>query len=207
MASNYEFDKGTEAAHTAAKKMGEGVSQAADTARQNGADAMKQGQDAMRHGGEQAMKQGQDAMKQGQAALAQVADRTRETMDRGVKAFEQFNDQARGSVDAFTASSRAAAQGVEQMVQQAAEFSRKTFEGATAAMRVLATAKTPNEVFQAQNDFAKAQFDNFVGEYSKLTENMLRLTGEVFQPITSRMTETAAKASETVRTTIAGTNR
>lgn len=199
MATNYDFNRAGDEAKA-------NVNHAADAARKGGEDmmkhgenAVKHGQDALRQGGEQAIKQGQDVMRQGQAVLAQVADRTRETMDRGAKAFEEFSAHSRGSVDAFSSASRAAAQGVEQMVQQAAEFSRKSIEGATATLRTLASAKSPNEVFQAQNDFVKAQFDNFVGEYSKLTETMMRVTGEVFEPITSRMNETAAKAGESMR--------
>lgn len=189
MATNYEFDKSGDAAqnamHDAAASAQQGMHQAADQVRA----------------------QGEDAMRQGQAAMGQMADKARETMDKGMKAFDEFNVSARGGVEAWTASSRIAAQGVEQMVQQAAEFSRKTFEDATSVMRTLATARTPGDVFAAQNEFAKKQFDNFVGEFSRLTETMMRVTNEVFEPLQSKMTETAQKAGDALKSGFDSTKR
>ncbi len=141
----------------------------------------------------------EEMMRQGQSAMAKAAETTRESMDMGMKAFEEFNASARGNIEAWSAASRAAAQGVEAMVQQAAEYSRKTFEHATAAMRQLASARTATEVFQVQNDFMKGQFDAFVSEFSRMSETMLRLTSEVFEPITAKMAETTQRATEAMK--------
>ena len=177
MASNFDYNRASEQA----KAMGEQVTQ-----------SMAQATDQMRQQGEAALKQSQEAM-------AQVAERSRDAMDRGMKAFDDFGMTARGNADAWLAASRAAAQGLEQIVQQAAEFSRKTFEGATSAMRTMAAAKTPADVMQAQSEFARTQFDTLVGEFSKLSETMMRVTNDVFEPLSSRMSETAHKAGEAMK--------
>lgn len=131
--------------------------------------------------------QAQTVLNNGRAAFEQAAERARETMDQSVKAFDEINSYARGNVEAIVAAGRAAAQGFETIAQTATEFSRKSFEDGTAALRTLSTAKTPNEFFQAQNDFAKAQFDNVVAEMSRLSETTLKVMGEVFEPLSSRM--------------------
>ena len=131
--------------------------------------------------------QAQTVINNGRAAFERAAERARETMDQGVKAFDEINSYARGNVEAVVAAGRAAAQGFETIAQTATEFSRKSFEDGTAALRTLSAAKTPNEFFQAQNDFAKTQFDNVVAEMSRLSETTLKVMGEVFEPLSSRM--------------------
>ena len=51
----------------------------------------------------------------------------------------------------------------------------------------MTTVKTPNEFMQLQSDFAKTQFDAAVAEMSKLSETLVKLAGEVFEPMQNRM--------------------
>jgi phasin family protein len=211
MATTYEFNKAAQSAANAAasnaanaaqqfaqstQATAQQVAEVTQATAQQVAEATQQvatqATEALRQGSE-------EAMRQGQAAMAKVAETTRESMDRGMKAFEEFNASARGNIEVWSAAGRAAAQGIEAMVQQAAEYSRKTFEHATATMRSLQGARTANEVFQVQNDFMKGQFDAFVGEFSRMSETMLRVTSEVFEPITSKMAETTHRATEALK--------
>lgn len=180
MASNFDYNR-----------MSETVQNQAQQFQSNMADAA-----------EQARSTSEEMMRQGQQAFQQASERSREAMDRGMKALDEFNATARGNADAWLASSRAAAQGLEQIVQQAAEFSRKTFESATAAMRTMAQARTPTDVMSAQNDFAKQQFDHLVGEFSRLTETMMKVTTQVFEPIQNQMAESAQKASDSMKSMV-----
>lgn len=181
MASNFDYNRTTEqfqnAAQNTTQQFQQGLGQATDTMR----------------------KQTEDMTRQGQQAMAQMTDRSREAMDKGMKAFEDFNSHARGNADALMAASRAAAQGIEQIVQQTSEFTRKAFEGATSAMRTMATARTATDVMAAQNEFAKAQFDNMVGEFSRMTETMMKVAGQVMEPIQSQVTDAASKATDSVK--------
>lgn len=188
MATNYEFNKSAESLNSAADHGAKAFDQAASQA-QHG---YTQAASGMNHVAE-------DAIKQGQAAFAQANEKTREVMDKGMKAMDEFGSHARGNADAWIHASKAATQGIETMVQQVAELSRKSFEQATSAMRTMAAARTPQDVFTAQNAFIKAQFDNFVGEYSKLTETVMKVSNEVIQPLQTSMTDAAAKAGDAVK--------
>lgn len=147
------------------------------------ADAMKNGADAMKASMHTTA---ESAMTQGKATFEQVASKSREAIESGMKNVDEIAGMARGNVEAMLASSRAAAQGIEAIAREVADFSRKAFDETTAAARAMTTVKTPNELMALQNDFAKTQFDAAVAEMSKLSETMVKLMGEVFEPMQAR---------------------
>jgi phasin family protein len=66
-------------------------------------------------------------------------------------------------------------------------------EQAADAIRSLAEAKSPTEYLQLQGEFARASFDRMVAESSKLTESMVKLAGEAFQPLSNRASANAER--------------
>ena len=56
-----------------------------------------------------------------------------------------------------------------------------------------AAVKSPTELFQLQSEFAKSSFDSAVAEASKLSEAVVKLAGEIAQPISSRYAVAAEK--------------
>lgn len=143
--------------------------------------------------------QAQPVIDQGKAAFEQAATRTREVIDRGVKSIEEINEFNRGNVEALVQAGKAAAQGFEKLAQGAVEFSKKNLEEGSAAVRTMAAAKTPNEFFAAQNEFAKSYFDGLVAEMSRVTETSLKVIGEVVEPLSNR----AALAADRIKSAAA----
>ena len=142
------------------------------------------------------------AVEQGKAAFEQATTKAREAVEKGVAALEELNEFNRGNVEALVASGKAAAAGFETFAQKAAELSKKQVEDTTAVVKTLAAAKTPNEFFQAHNEYAKAQFDFAVGEMSRGAETMLKVMGDVFEPISNRLSlavDKFAKAATVAR--------
>jgi phasin family protein len=121
-----------------------------------------------------------------QAAFSDVNERSRDAMQRSARIVEEMTDLARGNVEAFVASSKVAARGVEQLSQEAAEFGRRSFEQASATFRSFSEVRSPADLFRLQSDFARQAFDGLVAESSKVSETVLKLAGEVAEPITSR---------------------
>ena len=130
---------------------------------------------------------------QAKSLFGDVNDRTKTAMEKGSKMFEDMNEFSKGNVEALVESSKIAAKGVEAMGQEAAEYSRKQFETATAALKSLSSVKSPTEFFKLQSDYARSMFDSMVAETSKNTESMLKLAGEVAQPISNRVAVAAEK--------------
>lgn len=139
------------------------------------------------------------AMTSGKAAMEQIAAKSKEAVEHSMKSLDEMTEMARGNVEALLASARAASAGIESIAAHIGEVSKKSFEEVSVAMKAISSAKTPNEMMQLQSDFAKTQFDSSVAEMSKLTEMMMKLAGEVFEPMQNRI----AIATDKVKTTLA----
>ena len=131
-----------------------------------------------------------------QAFFADFNDRTKAAVEKSTKLVEEANDFAKGNVEALVESGRIAAKGFESFGQEAAEYSRKSFETATAALKTMASVKSPTEFFKLQSDFVRGAFDSYVAEASKNTEALLKLAGDAAQPLSNRV----AVAAEKVKT-------
>ena len=140
-----------------------------------------------------------DAMAQSKANFETAIEKGQEVMTGAVKSMGEISEFAKGNVEAMMASAKAATAGVETITNVVVEHGKKSFEEATAAMKAMAAAKTPSELYQLQNDFAKARFDHAVAIWSVMSETMLKVAGEVSQPMSSRM----ALAGEHMKSLIA----
>ena len=131
-----------------------------------------------------------------QAMFAEWNDRTKAAVEKSTKLVEEANEFAKGNVEALVESGRIAAKGFETMGQDAAEYSRRSFESATAALKSLAAVKSPTEFFKLQSDYLRGAFDSYVAEASKHTEAMIKLASDAAQPLSNRV----AVAAEKVKT-------
>jgi phasin family protein len=128
-----------------------------------------------------------------QALFADWNDRTKAAVEKSTKLVEEANEFAKGNVEALVESGRIAASGLQTLGQDAADYGRRSFESATAAMKTLAGVKSPTEFFKLQSDFFRTSFDAYVAEASKNTEAMIKLAGDAAQPLSSRFAVAAEK--------------
>jgi len=140
----------------------------------------------------------QDAMAQAKISYDALNTKMRETMETSMKSMTEVTEFAKGNVEALVASAKAAAAGAEVLAARATETSKKSMDEAAVAIKAMTAAKTPNEFMQMQNDYAKTQFDAAVASWSHMSETMLKLAGDVVQPLSSRM----AIAAETMKSAI-----
>lgn len=127
------------------------------------------------------------AADQAQTILADATERARTGFAKGQQLFGEMGEFSKGNVEAIVESSKIAAKGVEQLGQAAAAYARSSFEEVQANARTLASAGSPTEFLKLQGDFARTSFDRMMAEASRTTETMLKLAGEVAQPISSRV--------------------
>jgi phasin family protein len=140
------------------------------------------------------------ALESSKAAMEQMTAKSKEAIETSMKTMDEMADLARGNVEAVIASARAATTGLEQVAAHVTESSRKSFEDMTAAAKSMASAKTPNELMQLQSDFAKNQFDGVVAEFSKMTEMMMKISGDIFEPVQNRMAISTDKMKTLIAT-------
>lgn len=128
-----------------------------------------------------------------QAAFGDVNERAKAAVEKSGKLFEEATELTKGNVDALVASSKIAAKGVETLSQEAADYGRRSFEEASAALKSFAEVKSPTDFFRLQSEFAKSAFDSMVSESSKLSEAVIKLAGDVAQPLTNRYSVAAER--------------
>ena len=127
------------------------------------------------------------------ALFGEINVRAKGVAEKSAKFMEELTELTKGNVEAMVVSGKIAAKGAETMGADVAEYGKKSLEHATGAMRSMAAVKSPQELFQLQGELAKSSFDAMVAETSKMTELMVKLAGEVFQPISNRLAVTADK--------------
>ena len=128
-----------------------------------------------------------------QSLFADANERSQEFVNRSQKVAEELADLARANVEALVEASRVATEGARTIGQDVVASSRDGVEQAADAIRSLAEAKSPTEYLQLQSELARASFDRAVAETSKLTESLVKLAGEAFQPISNRATANAER--------------
>jgi phasin family protein len=128
-----------------------------------------------------------------QSLFADANERSQDLVKKSQKVAEELADLARANVEAVVEAGRVAAQGARSIGQDVVATSRDGVEQTADAIRSLAEAKSPTEYLQLQGEFARASFDRVVAETSKLTESLVKLAGEAFQPISNRATANAER--------------
>ena len=125
--------------------------------------------------------------------VTDISDRAKASFEKTQKFAAEFGDFNKGNVEAMVESSKIAAKGLETLGQDAAEYTRRSFEGMTATIKSLATVKSPTEFFKLQSDFMRSAFDQAVAQSSKNTEAMIKLASDAAQPISNRFAIAAEK--------------
>lgn len=129
----------------------------------------------------------QTATETTQAHFADMNARASDAMAKGAKFVSEMNGFTKENVEALVESGKLAIAGMQTMAQDRAAFVRQQFEAATAQARTVATVKSPTEFMKLQGDYVRQQFDAMVAETSRSTEAMLKLAGEIVQPVANRV--------------------
>jgi len=128
-----------------------------------------------------------------QSIFADASERSQDLVKKSQKVAGELADLARANVEAVVEAGRVASEGARSIGQDVVAKQRDSFEQAADAIRSLAEAKSPTEYLQLQGDFARASFDRAVAETSKLTESLVKLAGQAFQPLSNRASANAER--------------
>lgn len=121
-----------------------------------------------------------------QSVMTEMNDKAKLAMERSSKAMEELGDLTKGNLEAMVETSKIAAKGMEQISQHMAEVGRSSFERTSASLKNFASIKSPTEFFQLNSELMTAAFDTMASETAKASEAMLKLAGEIAQPLSNR---------------------
>ena len=133
------------------------------------------------------------SIEKAQAIFTDMSGRIKAAFEKSAKAGEELVELTKGNAEAVVASAKIAAKGGEALGQDAAEYSKKSFESAVALFKSFSQVRSPSDYFQLQSDYAKSSMESAVAEASKVSESLLKLAGEVSQPLSNRYAVAAEK--------------
>ena len=125
----------------------------------------------------------QQAMTMAQTRFKDVAAKSREAMEMGLKAVDVAAATSRSNVDALLESSRMASGALEAIARDVADYAKQRADRTTAAARALTEAKSVPELMQMQGDFARAEFAATIAESTRLSQAMFAAVGAMFAPL------------------------
>jgi phasin family protein len=104
---------------------------------------------------------------------------------------DQIQKFGKDSMDMALASFGAWTKNAQAIASEVADYSKKSFEGSTAAWEKLMGAKSLEKVVEVQSEYLKSSYEDFVAQSSKIGELYADLAKEAYKPFESVM----AKAS------------
>ena len=99
------------------------------------------------------------------------------------KTIEDFQKFSKDQFDAATQSATALSNGVQQIVAEASDYSKKSFETSTDLMQKLFGTKSFETAIQIQMDYAKSAYESAVSEATKIGGIVTTTTQDVLKPI------------------------
>lgn len=128
--------------------------------------------------------------------VVEAQEKAKEAFSKSNAMVGEYNEFAKGNVDAVVESGKILAAGLQDMGTNLVAESRSAFETMTADLKEMSTVKSPADFFRLQSDFVRRSFDSAVAYGSKNTEAMLKLASEVAAPLSGRVSVAVEKVRQ-----------
>ena len=127
------------------------------------------------------------AKAQAESIQAAGAKAFREGVDKSVASLSEINVHGKKNLEAVVESAAAAQKGAEALSQQAVAYSKKSWEDGVAAAQSFSQARSVQELFELQTNWAKSAAEAYLAEFGKATETMTTSVKDSFKPINERV--------------------
>ncbi|PZF75223.1 phasin family protein [Aestuariivirga litoralis] len=111
-----------------------------------------------------------------------------------MKSFEEFQSFGKDGFEAYVAASNALTKGFQAIAQEAADYSRKSFEKGTAAFEKLSASKSLDKALEVQQALAKEHYEALVAQVTKMNEMYIATAKEAYKPFEASMAAFGVKA-------------
>ena len=128
------------------------------------------------------------AQAQAENVQAAGAKAFREGMDKSVASLAELNAHGKKNLEAIVESAAVAQKGAEALSQQALGFAKSSWEDGVAASKELSTARSVQEFFELQTNWAKKSLERYVAELTKTNEIVTATVKDSIKPINERVT-------------------
>jgi phasin family protein len=129
-------------------------------------------------------------------AAADAQTRAKAAYDKLQAYAGEMTEFTKGNVEALVESGKILGSGVQDIARGELAVAKSAFETATADLKAMAAVKSPTELFKLQGEIARRNFDAAVAHYSKNAEVGMKLAGDAFAPLSSRVSLAVEKFSK-----------
>jgi phasin family protein len=99
-----------------------------------------------------------------------------------LKNFEDFQKLGKDNMDTCMKQFGTVSKGFQAIATEFADYSKKSFEEGSAALEKLLGAKSLEKAIEIQSEYAKAAYEGFVAEATKISELYSDLAKETYKP-------------------------
>lgn len=107
-----------------------------------------------------------------------------------VKNFDEMQKFGKDNMDATLKSWGALSKSAQAIAVEIADYSKKSFEDGSKAIERLFGARSLEKAIEIQSEYAKASYEAFVAEATKLGELYVDLAKETYKPFESSFVKT-----------------
>lgn len=104
-----------------------------------------------------------------------------------VKNFEELQQASKENIDLAMKSVGNVSKSAQAIAVELADYSKKSFEESTALVEKLFGVKSLEKAIEVQSEYAKAAYEGFVAETTKLGEMYSALAKETYKPFEALM--------------------
>jgi phasin family protein len=112
-----------------------------------------------------------------------------------VQKFEEFQRVGKDGFDASVRSFGEVSKGFQAIAATVTGYSKNVFEDGTRAFEQLIGAKSLEQAFEIQSQYAKKAFDAYVAQWSKLGEMYVDLARNAYKPVEQAVAKSARKVA------------
>ena len=106
---------------------------------------------------------------------------------------DQMQKFGKDSMDMATASFGEWSKTAQTIASEVADYSKKSYEGSTAAWEKLMAAKSVEKAMEVQTEYLKSLYEDFVARSAKLGELYADFAKEAYKPFEGVMSKVAMK--------------
>jgi hypothetical protein len=101
------------------------------------------------------------------------------------KQFDEIQVMGQTNIEATTNAFQTFSKNAQTIASEIADYSQRSIENGGKAIEKLFAVKSPDKAFEVQTEFAKAAYEDFTAQVTKLTSMYAELAKEVFRPYES----------------------
>lgn len=101
--------------------------------------------------------------------------------------FDELQKLGKEQLEAASSLTASLAKGLQGVVAEATEFSKKSIEANSAYIERLMSAKSLEDTVQVQSEYAKSAYGRLIAQITKLGELYADLAKESFRPVEAAM--------------------